>query len=66
MKIAQKSLKLTSFLQLKLMDANIVFYDVQHKHRRGDLYMMRCLYELCWSVLVGVCVCVLQTLMSVW
>ncbi len=33
MKIAQKSLKLTSFLQqLKWSDANIVFYDVQHKH----------------------------------
>ncbi len=34
MKIAQKkSLKWTSFLkQLKLSDANIVFYDVQHKH----------------------------------
>jgi hypothetical protein len=33
MKIAQKSLKLSGFLQqLKLSDANIVFYDVQHKH----------------------------------
>ncbi len=33
MKIEQKSLKLTSFpQQLKLSDANIVFYDVQHKH----------------------------------
>ncbi len=33
MKIVQKVLKLTSFLQqLKLSDANIVFYDVQHKH----------------------------------
>ncbi len=33
MKIAQKNLKLISFLQqLKLSDANIVFYDVQHKH----------------------------------
>ncbi len=29
-----KSLKFTSFLQqLKLSDANIVFYDVQHKHQ---------------------------------
>ncbi len=33
MKIVQKSLKLTSFLQqLKLTDANMVFYGVQHKH----------------------------------
>ncbi len=31
--IAQKCFKLTSFLQqLKLTDANMVFYDVQHKH----------------------------------
>ncbi len=33
MKIAQKSSKLTSFLQqLKSWDANIVIFDVQHKH----------------------------------
>ncbi len=33
MKIAQKSFKLTSLIQqLKWSDANIVFYDVQHKH----------------------------------
>ncbi len=33
MKIVQKSFKLTSFLQhLTWSDANIVFYDVQHKH----------------------------------
>lgn len=33
MKIAQKSLKLTSFLQqLELSNSNIVFYDVEHKH----------------------------------
>ncbi len=33
MKIEQKRLKCTCFLQqLILMDADMVFYDVQHKH----------------------------------